>query len=869
MSLLEREPLLAGLNAYLAETLGGRGRLVFLGGEAGAGKTSLITSFTEQAGERVRVLRGACDGATTPRPLGPLADIAEALGPAVAGQLAQDRPSRGPLFAAVRTALVTGPTLFVVEDAHWADDATLDLLRFLGRRMDDIPLLVVVTYRDDEVGPGHPLTVLLGDLATAAVVARMRVPLLTAAAVAELARGSHTDVDPAELYERTCGNPFFVTEVLACGVGSLPQSVLDAVHARAARLSPPARDVLAAASVIGVRADLGLLLAVSGLPAEAVDECVRRGLLVDGGDHVGFRHELARLAIDEGLPSSTRVRLHRAVYDHLLATDPTDHRRLAHHADHGAHPAAVVRHAPLAAEHAACLGSHRAAADHYRTALRHADLLADAERAGLLGRLSYECYLTDQPDAALTAREESLKLHRAAGDVRQVGVALRWLSRLSWFLGRNADAERYGTEAVAALAALPPGPELAMAYSNLAQLRMLEADSATALMWGNRAIKLATRVGAEDALVHALNNVGAAHTIDGAIDVGAAYLRQSLSLALAAGMEEHAARAYTNLGWELGAWRRLDEADEWLRTGIRYCVEHDLDSWRLYMQARLAWLLAERGRFADADRVLGVVLPFPWLSPVSRIPALSVAGVLAVRRGEPADELLGEAWRLAERTRERQRLVQVATARAEQAWTAGDVARIGPLVEPLWTDMRDGGEAWTVGELAYWRSVGGAPAEPAGALPEPFVLLLDGPAADAARTWAALGCPLWQAFALSRSDDQADVRAALGILEDLGATATARAVVRDLRQRGMAVPRGPRPDTRNNPAGLTARELEVLQLLGHGLSNAELARRLSLSEKTVGHHVSAVLRKLGVPSRSRAVAMAASLGIATPALPPT
>jgi DNA-binding CsgD family transcriptional regulator/tetratricopeptide (TPR) repeat protein len=863
-SLLERAPLIAGLDAYLDETLGGRGRLVFLGGEAGAGKTSLMAAFVERVG--VRVLRGACDGATTPRPLGPLADVAGALG--VDKQLEQERPSRGPLFGAVRAALATTPTVFVVEDAHWADDATLDLLRFLGRRMDDIPLLVVVTYRDDEVGPGHPLTVLLGDLATAAVVARMRVPLLTAEAVAALARESAAGLDPAELYQQTCGNPFYVTEVLACGADKLPQSVVDAVHARAARLSPAARDVLAAASVIGLRAEVGLLLAVCGRSAEAIDECVQRGLLVDDGGHVSFRHELARLAIDDGLSAGTRVRLHRAVYDHLQTTSD-DHRRLAHHADQGGYDEAVVRHAPLAAESAACLGSHRAAAEHYRTALRHAHLVSDAERADLLGRLSYECYLTDQTDDALTAREEALTLHRAAGDALRVGTALRWLSRLSWFDGRNADAERYGAEAIAALAALPPGPELAMAYSNLAQLRMVQEDSTTALMWGNRAIELATSIGDEDTLVHALNNVGTAHMIDGAVDVGAAHLRQSLDLALAAEREEHAARTYTNLAWELGEQRRLVEAEKWLRTGIRYCEERDLDSWRLYMQARLAWLLAERGLYADADRLLGVVLPYPWLAPINRIPALSVAAVLAVRRGEPADELLGEAWRLAERTGERQRLLQVTLARVEQAWTAGDATRIGPLTDPLWTDMRDSNEDWCIGELAYWRSVGGAPAEPAHELPEPFALLLAGDAASAARSWAALGCPLWQARALSRSDDPADARAALGIIEDLGAAATARAMARDLRLRGMAVPRGPRPDTRGNPAGLTARELEVLQLLGHGLSNAELARRLTLSEKTVGHHVSAVLRKLGVPSRSRAVAEAAKLGIPMPAVPPT
>jgi DNA-binding CsgD family transcriptional regulator/tetratricopeptide (TPR) repeat protein len=867
VALLEREPMLAALDAYLGEVLGGRGRLLFVGGEAGAGKTTLVTTFGERAGARVRVLRGACDGATTPRPLGPLADVATALGPVVEAQLDLDRPSRGPLFAAVRAALAAEPTLFVIEDAHWADEPTLDLVRFLGRRMDDVPLLVVVTYRNDEVGPGHPLAVLLGDLATAAVVARMLVPLLTAAGVTELARAASDDVDPAELYRRTCGNPFFVTEVLASGTVRLPPSVLDAVHARAARLSPDARAVLEAASVIGLRAGVDLLLAVSGRSPEALDECVRRGLLEDDGDRVGFRHELARLAIDEGLTSGTRIRMHRTVYEHLLSTG--DDRRLAHHAERGGHPAAVVRHAPRAGEQAARLGAHRAAAEHYRAALRHAHLLADAERADLLGRLSYECYLTDQTEEALAARQESLELYRAAGDVRETGTALRWLSRLSWFLARNADAHRYAAEAVAVLEALPPGSDLAMAYSNMAQLRMLDEDVPGSLVWGDRAIELSRRIGDQDVLAHALNNVGTSHMIGGDVDVGIAFLTRSLDLALTIDAQEHVGRAYTNLGWVLGVLRRLDESQRWLRTGIEYCVDRDLDAWRLYMQARLAWLLAERGRAAEADRLVRrEILPFPWVSAISRIPALSVAGVLAVRRGEPATALLDEARQLAERTREPQRLAQVAMVLAEQAWTEGDAARIGPLTEDVWAVMVARGDVWGIAELAYWRMVGDAAADPGRELPEPFALLLAGRAVDAGRVWAELGCPQWQALALSRSDDPADVGAALGILDELGATATARAVARDVRARGMAVPRGPRPDTRNNPAGLTARELEVLQLLAHGLSNAELARRLGLSAKTVGHHVSAVLRKLGVPSRSRAAAEAVKLGIPVPAVPP-
>jgi DNA-binding CsgD family transcriptional regulator len=169
-----------------------------------------------------------------------------------------------------------------------------------------------------------------------------------------------------------------------------------------------------------------------------------------------------------------------------------------------------------------------------------------------------------------------------------------------------------------------------------------------------------------------------------------------------------------------------------------------------------------------------------------------------------------------------------------------------------------------VGELAWWRFVAGERSPVPVGVAEPFALMLGDHAQEAAAAWAAIGSPWWEALALARSAELSDTRRALTILDELGAVATARAVIRDLRLRGLPVPRGPRSATRDNPAGLTERELEVLQLLTLGLSNAEVAQRLTLSEKTVGHHVSAVLRKLGARSRSRAVAIAAEMGMGPP-----
>ncbi|HEY9350432.1 MAG TPA: AAA family ATPase, partial [Acidothermales bacterium] len=391
--LLERESLLKSLDATLAEMLGGRGRLIFLGGEAGAGKSSLVSQFAADAESRVRVLRGFCDGGSTPRPLGPLVDIAASLG-SVQQELGQESPRRHRLFPSARAALGAEPTLLVVEDAHWADEATVDFIRFLGRRLTDLRLLVVVTFRDDEVRAGHPLALVMGDLAAASSVARMQVPLLSVQGVARLVHDTGSALDAGKVHERTGGNPFFVTEILSTDTGQLPPSVRDAVLARAARLSSHGRAVLGAASVIGHRAEIPLLIVASGETAAAVDECIELGVLLDAGDHVSFRHELAREVIEEAMPSASRQQMHRAVFDYLVAHGVSDHRRLAYHAQGCGDAAAVAEHAPKAAEEAARLGSHREAAAHYRAALRHGLTSDESTRAQLLEALSYECYLT-------------------------------------------------------------------------------------------------------------------------------------------------------------------------------------------------------------------------------------------------------------------------------------------------------------------------------------------------------------------------------------------------------------------------------------------------------------------------------------------
>jgi DNA-binding CsgD family transcriptional regulator len=239
---------------------------------------------------------------------------------------------------------------------------------------------------------------------------------------------------------------------------------------------------------------------------------------------------------------------------------------------------------------------------------------------------------------------------------------------------------------------------------------------------------------------------------------------------------------------------------------------------------------------------------------IARISTLIALGRLRARRGDPgALEPLDEALELARTGGHLQRLGHVHAARAEQAWLAGEPERTAEEARAAFPLALEKRHLWFAGELAYWQRKAGELGDAPECIATPYRLQLDGDAAGASEAWTSRGCPYEAARALAEAGDEESLRVAQGVFEQLGARPAAEGCTRALRALGV---RGPRPATRANPAGLTARELEVLELLGEGLTNAEIAERLVISEKTVGHHVSAILGKLGVRSRYDAAKLA-------------
>ena len=860
--LLERQAELAALRSAVDRAAAGRGSTMLVSGEAGIGKTSLVRKFLADLGGRASVLAGACEDLLTPRALGPLRDAARSTpGPLAVALTGPADPDA--VFGAVHEELADPrqPTVLVVDDAHWADGATLDVLRYVGRRIHDLPAVLVLTYRDDEIGRDHPLRSVLGVLG-GPTAHRLQLRRLTAESVTALAADS--PVDAATLHRLTGGNPFFVTEALAVPNVAVPATVVDAVLARVRRLGPDAQAALDQLAVVPARVELTLLRALLADLAP-IAEAERAGVLEMRPDSAAFRHELARRAVVASIPASVRMELNGRVLRALLAASTPDLARVLHHAVEAGDDDAVVTYGPAAAKEASLAGAYLQAATCCDQVLRRGNMLPLARRAILTETHAWALNNLNRPAEATGAAEAAVRLWTEAGDERRLSHGLVNLSRLHWTAGWTVAAMESAQQALALLQSDGESVGYAFAWMNLGGLLVLLDREDEGLPLLVEALALAERLGATDLVALGRSYLGLARLQLGDPG-GVAEVLRSAELAREIGNHEYVMRGFRNIVgglWRLG---RYAEAMGYLDQAESYGGDRDFQLYFYVFDARRYQLLAERGAWAEAEAGLRGLLERGGDPGMIGRHTLPILTRLLVRQGrDDAGPALARAAGHAARADTLEWLMPTGLAHIEHAWLTGRPEPAGGYPELL-TERSDrpGTEHWRGELLRYLRRLG-HPVEAFPGCPECYAAGLRGDWRAAAGEWERLGNPYARALELAESGEAEPTLEALAVFERLGAAPAVAIVRRRLRELGVRRrPRAPLPSTLANAAGLTARQVEILRLVAAGLPNAEIAQRLVISTRTVDHHVSAVLQKLGIRSRREAAKSLAELDAQRP-----
>lgn len=866
--LVEREQAIAQFSKAAEKLASGYGGIALVSGEAGIGKTSLLEEARRVFEQRFTYLWSGSDPLSTPRPFGPVHDIAGMLSDELLKSL-ENGASPSAIFTHFYKALeaTDQPIVLVFEDAHWADYATLDLFRFLARRIAFVNCLMVISYRNDEVDQHHPLRTVL-EVLPSGHTQRIPIEPLTEDGVKLLTKGSRDDT--AKLHEITAGNPFYITELLAIDSkpgNVIPASVKDAINSRLTHLAEAERIFLETISLIPNSVSSELIKKFCGPEGETYAmACVARKLLVinSQGDF-RFRHELARLGTLAGISANRQTHLHKEIVDALEGSDRSDRLALLiHHSAGALDGQRVLKYAPAAAANAARLGAHREAASYLSTALRFVDEANTDLAAQLYEDWAYESGLALQIDEeVIEARRHAITLWRALGRKEKVAENLRWLSRLHWYRGEAAEAEHFANEAIKILESIPKSSERAMAYSFRSQLDMLNDRMDAAVDWGKRALALEEEYPNPEVRVHALNNVGSALVLRGD-ESGEVLLNKSLELALQHGFHEHAARVYTNFSDYCTRYKKLDLGEKMLAEGIAFDTSYDLDSWTYYLLGIQSHLRMEQGRLEDAETISKGVLGLEQLTLLMKLPALTVLARAQLRLGRSGfDKYLTQSLENSFATDELQYIIPARLGAVEAAWLHGNADAAYAQLKWLCELDASNLDHWRAGELREWihRFDFDLKTSSELALPEPYQLELAGDYIGAAESWISMGMPYNSALSLTQvgsHDAEEALPRAYRILDSINANSATNLVRERAKKFGLLsrLPRprrGPYKKTRQHPAGLTAKEQEVLAHLVAGATNQDIATLLSRSQRTIENHVSAILNKLNVANRMEAM----------------
>ncbi len=871
--------------------------VAIVAGEPGIGKTRLVQELLATVSADTVVLVGHAEPNSLSRPYEVLLDAIDGRPGVDEEKLAAlADPARSPVerlhtgLAVLSDLIGDAPAVIVFEDLHWADSESAALFERIADQHG--PRLLVGTYRPDEVTRRQPVAGLLARTERRHAVTHVRLQRLTpsqTAAMLAAATGAPAPLRAATaLHHRTGGNPFFLEELLRAlpGYGveelveqPLPWSLADVLRRQVEDLDPLSHRIVEAATVLGHRIPFDLLADVTGAGEDelitVLRDLVTRGVLVESGeDEFAFRHALVREAIGDQLLGRQRRRLHEAALEVLLRAGGSDPAMVAHHARGAGRYDDMVEAARRGTALYLSIGSAYQALQLAETGLDEvpddADLLAGAARAAWLAGLL--------DDALRYGR----RWRDLAANPTDRAASLYLLVRIAWE-SRETDEMRNLTRHIETLIAqLPPGADQARAMTAIAQSCYLRDEFDTALLWCDRALALADEFDLPSIRLHALLEKGSTYAerpqtaaegreilsalVDDAEKAGEWVLAaRALNMlvqgeppaspaehtetlermrvdAERAGFESLAVASYYNgrarvatLAGDLrGAIAALETGRERDRGFLRR------GRWNDFHGTFLAGLLLEAG---ELDRVEEVIAD---LAAVADLPPMTIPGLvfhLACRRGdrpraeaaldEFLEALMSQPWRSGEQAHD------LISAAIEGGLP---VARLDEMaVKLLDHDVWDAYRTLVDAQLAEAR---GRHAE---ALAGYLSITEAGILGPATRATVRLGAARCLLAADRRAEAAAQVEAATPLLEKWSGWRVAQlAQVRALL--GLAPVDAPPAVT--GSAALTPREREVALLISEGLTNAELARRLYISPKTAAVHVSNILRKLGVSSRT-------------------
>lgn len=854
--LVERGDQLALLRSVVQGPSGNG--VVLLSGEAGFGKTSLIRAFVDGLDHRYRVLEATCEPLGIPTAFSPLFDLLDEL-PDQLRQEIRSGSGRTAVYAGLLDLLKGDRVVLVIEDAHWADESTLGLIRYLGRRIHQTVGALVVSYRTEELDLAHPMQLVIADLG--AVATQIELPALSLAGVEQMAKG--LDIDPKRVHSATLGNPFLVEEVIRHPDTRLPATISNAVLARAAHLSAPALETLYLVAISPDGLPLDLLLALDSEAGTYVDLGVQRRLLVSRDGQVTCRHDLIRESLDRAVPPALERDLHRRLLDRLTAgAVPAEPSRLAYHAIGAQSPTKAVEYSLEAAEDAARGGAHRQAAHHYSQALQHRSHMEPTTLKRALSAAADEHCLINAFDESCVYAEDLVGI---AGEGEEMARAQAWLS---YYLSRKNDLEptrRVAGLAIAGFADQTASEELALAHAVLGWVALVEGTFDDAIDHAEQAISIARSVGAARVEVYAATTLGTCRVILGD-EAGRELIEDAVRLGLANGGDEWTAKSMNNLAYSYVWSNALPEARSSFTELVEFTAARELDAWYIAAVTSRGSIDLSLGNWEETDQAMAIALGQRTCRQ-TEVEALVIAATLAARRGDPGSVLLIES--ILDRVGESRDFGMVldATLLAMEASWLGVIAESTALS----TYRRALGfgaladDAWARGRLAIWATRLGFDLPP-GDIVGPTALETEGRLAEAAEAWDHAGYVV-DAEICRAQVEGADLDAVFSRLAEMGASGTARSLRRQLQRLGVkGIPRGERKATKGNARGLTARQAEVFALMQAGLSNSAIAKELYISEKTAEHHVSAILSKLNASSRLHAVAMASADGRGEPAL---